>query len=103
MLALLASTDLPPYADLYSLSWRENASLPLLGNEGNLQRAFDVAVFNLGATDDEPPKFFVVRGVPGAGKSRLGYELLRMWDSPERLSCLQQAAGAAVRVIRLFV
>lgn len=85
MPAPLAATDLPPYADLYSLSWRKNANLSFLGNEENLQRAFDVAAFNLGATDDQPPKFFVVHGAPSAGKSRLGYELMRMWDSPELL------------------
>jgi len=100
---LLAQADLPAYCDLYDTDWRVSAGVPLLGNTKNMQRAYEVAVHNFDASNDIKTKFFVVAGVPGAGKSRLSFELLRMWDSPVRLRSLEQELGRSVHVIRLFI
>ena len=100
---LVLATDPPAYGDLYDTDWYVSAGVPLLGNTLNIQRAFNVAVHNFGASNDAKTKFFVVGGVPGAGKSRLSFELLRMWDSPERLLHLEREVGCSVDVIRLFM
>jgi len=102
VLAKLSTTDLASFTRMYSPDFLKSASLPLLGNDANLNLAFDVAIHNAHVTDDDPRRFLVVKGVPGSGKTRLGYEVLRMWDDPDRLGKLAGALGHPVHLVRLF-
>lgn len=103
VLTRLAETDLAPFLRMYSVDFLRNASLPLVGNDVNLHQMYDAAVHNAGATDDDPRRFLVVKGVPGSGKTRLGYESLRMWNAPDRLRDLADAVGGPVHPVRLFL
>ncbi|OSX77932.1 hypothetical protein BU14_0127s0028 [Porphyra umbilicalis] len=102
VLAKLSTTDLASFTRMYSPDFLKSASLPLLGSDTNLNLAFDVAIHNAHVTDDDPRRFLVVKGVPGSGKTRLGYEVLRMWDDPDRLGKLAGALGHPVHLVRLF-
>lgn len=103
VLTRLADTDLANFLRMYSVDFHRNASLPLVGNDANLHQAYDAAVHNAAATDDDPRRFLVVKGVPGSGKTRLGYDSLRMWNAPDRLRDLADPVGGPVHPVRLFL
>ena len=103
MLRELAQKALPSVDALYAKSFLVNAGLPLRGSELKIQTALDVMRRNLHLTDDDPFRAHVVSGVPGAGKTRMGYELLRLWDDEHVLASLKQTAGSTLRVIRAYI
>jgi len=75
----------------------------LIGGEVALAAARATGVRNRTASTDKKPALLVAGGPAGSGKTRIGYEVVRMWEDGATRRLLARTDGAVVSMLPLFL
>lgn len=104
IMELLESTEVPPVMDQYNTKFRQGASFILRSRDVEVEQVRSSAIRRLNPTD-EKSDILVISGPTGAGKTRLGFEALRLLSDRDMrfVGRLEKVLGLPCVTVALYI